>query len=87
MKELSKKEWQLLDVIESESTNIDLAESVLSEVLENYFDDIDNWKLLHYSARQIMNLLNVVYLLIHNCKEELLKTVDGFSLETVTDGT
>lgn len=87
MKELTKKEWQLLNVIESESTSIDLAESVLSEVLENYFDDIENWQMLPYAAHQIMNLLNVAHLLIHNCKEELYKAVNGFSTETVANGT
>lgn len=79
MKIATDTEWKLMDAIETGGFQFDLAESVLTEVMENYFDEPAKWKYLPYSASQILNLLTVVYSLIREGKTELFKVCDDFS--------
>lgn len=81
MKITTDTEWKLMDAIETGGFQFDLAESVLTEVMENYFDEPARWKYLPYNASQILNLLTVVCSLISEGKTELFKVRDEFSSE------
>lgn len=81
MKNTTKTEWELLDAIESGGYQIEMAVSVLEELMEGHFDDTDHWKYLALDARRISNLLTVVHSLLLDAKNDLFKVRDEFSTE------
>ena len=85
MKITTDTEWKLMDAIETGGFQIDLASSVLEEVLENYFDEPARWKDLPYNASRILSLLSVVCSLIGDGKAELFKIRDEFSSDRFSE--
>lgn len=81
MKITTHNEWKMMNAIETGGFHIELAESVLAEVLENYFDEPARWKDLPYNASQILNLLTVVCSLLRDGEKELFSVRDEFSSE------
>lgn len=81
MKITTKTELELLDTIESGGYQIEMAVSVLEELMEGHFDDTDHWKYLALDARRISNLLTVVHSLLLDAKNDLFKVRDEFSTE------
>lgn len=81
MKISTNTEWELLDAIETGGYQIEMAVSVLEEVMEGHFDDTDHWKYLAMDARRISNLLTVVHSLLLDAKNDLFKVRDDFTSE------